>query len=94
MAAIVAERAEHVRRYVEDHRLPFDILVDDARTVVKAYGVWHRIGIDAWNIARPALFLVDTAGLVRYAYIAAWQTQFPERAEVMEAIDRMKAGGA
>ena len=89
MAAIVAQRSEHVRRYIEERRLPFDILVDDSRQVIKAYGVWHRVGIDAWNIARPALFLIDSPGIVRYAFIAAWQTQFPERAEVMEAIDRI-----
>ncbi len=89
MAAIVAQRSEHVRRYVEDRRLPFDILVDDSRQVIKSYGVWHRVGIDAWNIARPALFLIDATGIVRYAFIAAWQTQFPARAEIMEEIDKV-----
>ena len=37
-------------------RPPFEILIDETREVVKAYGVWHRIGLDAWNIARPAVF--------------------------------------
>ena len=48
-----------VRRYVEDTGLPFNILLDVSREVMKAYGVWHRLGLDAWNIARPALFLID-----------------------------------
>ena len=25
----------------------------------KAYGVWHAWGLDAYNIARPAVFLID-----------------------------------
>ena len=48
-----------MRRYVEDTGLPFFILVDESREVTKRYGVWHRIGLDAWNIARPALFVID-----------------------------------
>ena len=35
-----------VRRYVEETGLPFDILIDERRDVLRAYGVWHRIGID------------------------------------------------
>jgi peroxiredoxin len=89
VAAIVAQRSEKVRRYVEDLALPFDILVDDSRDTIKAYGVWHRVGIDAWNISRPALFLIDRSGTVRYAFIAGWQTEFPERAELMEEIGKL-----
>ena len=48
-----------MRRYVEDKGLPFNILIDSTRDVAKAYGVWQRIGIDAWNIARPSLFLIE-----------------------------------
>ena len=56
---MVAQRSETVKRYIEDTGLPFNILVDESRDVLKAYGVWQRIGLDAWNIARPALFLID-----------------------------------
>jgi peroxiredoxin len=89
VVAVVAQRSEKVRRHIEDNRLPFDILVDDSRATIKAYGVWHRVGIDAWNIARPALFLVDSSGIVRYAFVASWQSEFPERDEVMAEIDRI-----
>ena len=48
-----------MRRYIEDTGLPFNILIDESRDVSKAYGVWQRIGLDAWNIARPSLFLIE-----------------------------------
>ena len=57
---MVAQSSSVVRRYVEETGLPFNILVDESRDVMKAYGVWHRLGLDAWNIARPALFLIDS----------------------------------
>jgi peroxiredoxin len=54
--------------------------------VVKAYGVWHRVGIDAWNIARPALFIIDQAGIIRYVFVADWQSEFPTHAEIVKAL--------
>ena len=54
--------------------LPFNILIDESREVPKAYGVWHRIGLDAWNIARPALFLIEPYGSIRYSFVADRRT--------------------
>ena len=93
VAAIVAQRSEKVRRYVEGAGLPFDILVDDSRETLKAYGVWQRIGFDAWNIARPALFLIDRGGIVRYSFVASTQFEFPTQREILDEIVRVAAPG-
>ena len=77
-----------MRRYIEDTGLPFNILVDESRDVLKAYGVWHRIGLDAWNIARPALFIVDRTGLIRYSFIAESQDEFPSHDDIMREIGK------
>jgi peroxiredoxin len=87
--AVVAQRSEKVKRYIEDTGLPFDVLIDDSRETVKAYGVWHRVGFDAWNIARPALFLIDRGGVVRYAFVADFQTEFPEHAVIVEELGKL-----
>jgi peroxiredoxin len=63
--------------------------VDESREVLRAYGVWHRVGLDAWNIARPALFLIDRTGRVRYSYVASRQDEFPPHEEIRAAIDRL-----
>lgn len=88
MVAVVAQRSEKVRRYIEDTGLPFNILIDDTRDVIKAYGVWHRVGIDAWNIARPALFLIGTDGVIRAVFVGDRQDEFPSHEEIMEAVTR------
>jgi peroxiredoxin len=82
-----------VRRYVEGSGLPFDILVDDSRETLKAYGAWQRIGIDAWNIARPALFLIDRGGIVRYSFVASTQFEFPTHEEILGEVIRLAARG-
>jgi peroxiredoxin len=88
VVAVVAQRSEKVRRYIEDSGLPFSILVDDSREVVKAYGVWHQVGIDAWNIARPALFLIDRQGIIRYSFVASSQFEFPTHDEIVMEIGK------
>jgi peroxiredoxin len=87
--AVVAQRSEKVRRYVEDHGLPFHILIDDTRDVVKEYGVWHQIGFDAWNIARPALFLIDRQGIIRYSFVASSQFEFVSHEEIVREIAKL-----
>ena len=82
----MAQRSEPIRRYIEETGLPFNILVDESRETLKAYGVWHRVGIDAWNIARPALFLIDRSGRIRYSFIGESQDEFPSGDEIDTAL--------
>jgi peroxiredoxin len=80
---VLAQSRDAVRRYIEDTGLPFDVLIDERRDIVRAYGVWHRIGIDAWNIARPAAFLIDTDQKILASWIGDHQRQFPAAAEIL-----------
>jgi peroxiredoxin len=76
-----------VRRYIEETGLPFDILIDERRDMLRAYGVWHRVGLDAWNISRPAVFLVNQDGTIPYSYVGNSQREFPTQQEILQAID-------
>ena len=87
MVGVLAQTREAVRRYVEETGLPFDILIDERRDVLRAYGVWHRIGIDAWNIARPAVFLIETDGSIKASWISENQRQFPTTELILTAVD-------
>ena len=91
VVTVVAQSSDVVRRYVEDQGLPFNILIDESRDVLKAYGVWHRLGLDAWNIARPALFLIDRRGRIHYSFVSDRQDEFPTHDTIMAAIDRLDA---
>jgi len=86
MVAIVAQQPAAVRTYEQEHKLPFRILIDSTREVIRAYGVYHRIGIDAWNIAHPALFLIGRDRLVMRSFIGARQTEFPTHEEIIQWI--------
>ena len=86
----MAQKSERVLQYVQEQRLPFLVLIDSSRETIKAYGVWHRVGLDAWNIARPALFLIARDGRIVQRFISTRQDQFPTNADILGWIDRLE----
>jgi peroxiredoxin len=49
---------------VEKLILPFSLLADVEGEVIRRYGIWDEKG----EISRPAIFVIDRAATVRYAY--------------------------
>lgn len=86
MVGVLSQNRGTVRRYIEETGLPFDILIDERRDMLRAYGVWHRVGLDAWNIARPAVFLVEQDGGISYSFIGDHQREYPSQDEIVKAI--------
>jgi peroxiredoxin len=84
---ILAQRRERVRQFIEEHRVDYLVLIDDRRETAKAYGVWHRLGLDALNIARPALFVIDGGGIIRSIYVAESQGEFPAHRDVLADLE-------
>lgn len=64
----------------------FPFLLDEDRKVTKSYGVYHRVGIDAWDIAHPASFVVGPDGTVRYIYVGQTQTDRAPVEDVLQAL--------
>jgi len=89
--AVVAQSSSVVRRYIEETGLPFNILVDESRDVLRAYGVWHRLGMDAWNIARPALFVIGSDGVIRAVFVGETQAEFPTPDELNEILPELQS---
>ncbi|MCC6312365.1 MAG: redoxin domain-containing protein [Thermomicrobiales bacterium] len=67
--AISAEPIERARESAERDGLTFTILSDETLVAIDRYGVRHVDEPEGRAIARPAVFLLDRAGIVRYAHI-------------------------
>ena len=68
---VAAEKRDGVWRpgkFLEKHPIASVFLLDEDRTVTKAYGLHHVFGTDAINIAHPATLVIDRGGRVRYIY--------------------------
>ena len=80
---VLAQRSRRAARFLAEHPVSFPVLIDERREVAKAYGVWHRIGLDALNIARPALFIIGAGGTIRSIFVGESQREFPAHDEIL-----------
>ena len=75
-------------KFFDQHPLSFPFLLDEDRSVTKSYGVYHRLGVDAFNIARPATFVIGRDQTIRYLYVGASQVDRAPFDDVLEALKR------
>ncbi len=89
LAFIAAEKREGLFKpaeYLAKHPISAPFLLDENRQVTKAYGVYHRIGLDAYNIARPATFVVAPDGVIRWIYVGQNQYDRSPADEMLKAV--------
>ena len=83
---VLCQKRESVAAWLATHPLPFPILIDDDRSRAKAWGVYVALSYDSIHLARPAAFVVDPGGVVRYARIAKHQMDPAPLSEILAAI--------
>ena len=84
--AISAEPADASEAYLRAHPLPFPTLIDERHRVFDAYDVTSRL-LSLGQ--RPALFVIDQAGVVRFDEVGAQQWNIPSNAEVLAVLDSL-----
>ena len=84
--AIAGQWPRELRGYAEQNGITFPLLVDKTRSVIKSYGVYHWLSLEAYNIARPATFIIDKAGIIRYMYIGSHQFDLAKQIEILESL--------
>lgn len=89
--AIAGQWPRELRGYAEKNGIAFPLLVDKTRSVIKSYGVYHWLSLEAYNIARPATFIIDKTGLIRYMYIGSHQFDLAKQTEILESLKDIAA---
>ena len=84
--AIAGQWPRELRGYADKNGITFPLLVDKTRDVIKSYGVYHWLSLEAYNIARPATFIIDKTGIIRYMYIGSHQFDLPKQIEILESL--------
>jgi peroxiredoxin len=78
-------------KFLAKHPVSFPFLLDEDRTVTKAYGLYNRLAKDAINIAHPATLVIDRGGTMRYIYRGENQMDRAPMEQVMEAVRKLAA---
>ncbi len=83
MVAVAPEPTAAVERYVSQHPVPYPILSDADHTAFDAYDVASR----AMSLGqRPALFVIDGSGVVRFDSVGTQQWQIPTNQQVLKVL--------
>jgi peroxiredoxin len=83
---VLCQKRTAVATWLATHPLPFPILIDDDRSRARAWGVYVALSYDSIHMARPAAFVVDPGGIVRYARIAKHQMDPAPLSEILATI--------
>ncbi len=77
--------------FLKKKPVSFPFLLDESRAVTKSYGLYHRIGKDAFNIAYPATLVIDRVEAVRFIYRGDGQLDRAPLDPVFEVLKKLKA---
>ena len=70
IAAISVDSPAESSKLCHSRGYTYPFLSDPDASVIRAYGILHpKAGVDGHDIARPAEFFVDSAGIVRWEYL-------------------------
>lgn len=86
MVVVLCQKRENVAAWLAANPLPFPILIDDDRSRAKSWGVYVPVSYDSIRIARPASFVVDPAGVLRYARLSKHQLDPAPIEEILAAV--------
>lgn len=78
VASVSVSALSQAKAYREHTGLPFPLISDPERSVIKAYGVYHFLSLEAFRMARPSCFLIDRDGRIRFLYVGSNQLDRPE----------------
>ena len=89
---IAAEKSTGVwkpAKFLQSHPVSFPFLLDEDRSVTQAYGLHHRLGVDAIDIAQPATLVIDRERKIGYIYRGDSQTDRAPFDQVMDAVRKL-----
>ena len=84
--AIAPDSIEHSQSYFQRNDIPFPCLADPERKVFRQYDVKSAI-VSLGQ--RPGLFVIDSEGIVRYAYLGWQQYEIPSVDQTLKQIDAL-----
>jgi len=93
IAAEMGEGLWKPAKFLRSHPVAYPFLLDEDRSVTKAYGLYHRLGVDAINIAHPASLVIDRDRRVEYIYRGDSQTDRAPFDQVLAAVKKLSVSG-
>ncbi len=80
------------RAFAEKNRLPFPVLSDYNRDVIKQWGLelFDFAGLKGYTVAKRSIFIFDETGIVRYIWISEDPSVEPNYDEIQKALEQIR----
>jgi glutaredoxin-dependent peroxiredoxin len=80
------------KAFATQNNLQFPILSDYGRSVIRSYGIVQEnfAGLSGYEAAKRSVFVLDNAGLVRYAWVSDNPGIEPNYDEISKALSAIK----
>jgi peroxiredoxin len=77
--------------FAEKNKLPYPILSDYKREVIKAYGIElpDFAGLNGYTAAKRSIFIIDSKGKVQYVWVSDIPTVEPNYQEIEIALQKI-----
>ncbi len=77
--------------FAEKNRLPFPILSDYKREVIKTYGLElsNFAGLDGYTVAKRSIFVLDKNGIVQYVWVSDNPAVEPNYQEIQNILQKI-----
>jgi peroxiredoxin len=80
------------KAFTEKNRLPFPVLSDYNREVIKKYGLESPdfAGLRGYTVAKRSIFILDKDGIARYVWISEDPSVEPNYEEIQKALEQIR----
>lgn len=89
LVAISVDPVDVTARHCEKQGYTFEFLSDPKAEVIRRYDLLHAGGHGAQDISRPAEFLLDPGGVVRWVNLTESYRVRPKGEEVLAVLDEL-----
>jgi peroxiredoxin len=79
------------KAFAEKNRLPFPVLSDYNREVIKTYGLKSTdfAGLIGYTVAKRSIFILDPKGIVQYVWVSDNPTVEPNYQEIQSKLEKI-----
>ena len=92
IVAISVDPPDVTRAHAEKHGYPFLFLSDEKKEVLQRYDLVHPAGFRGNDIPRPAEFLIDPTGVIRWVNLTENYRVRPKGEDLLKALDEVGVG--
>jgi peroxiredoxin len=71
--------------------LPFSLYSDPGCQAIRALGIYHANEPKGRNIARPAIYVLDTDRTIQYRYVGKNSRDRPLTADILDLVQRIQS---